>query len=161
MTAERFLSAIFCDDVRREEGNKLSYMGVYGTNLLVPDFPIVLPKLCIALQMRTSPSPPKDVLFKLLRDDELIVERHFTAADLASLSGVVEDPRERSMQLIATIFQIFPLQLTGPCRFRARAICDGEEFKGGTLAVAKLGVVPRYASSERAQPAPRRPARKK
>jgi len=161
MTEQRFLTAIFCDDVRREEGNKLSYMGVYGTNLLVPEFPIVLPKLCIALQMRTSPSPPKEVVFKLLRDDELIAERQIAASALKKLPGVIEDARETSMQLVGTIFQIFPLQLTGPCRFRARAICDGQEFKGGTLAVDRLNVTVEHIEPKSGRRTSAQPARKK
>src|SRR5690242_14693253 len=106
MTQERFLSAIFCDDVRREEGNKLSYMGVYGTDLLVPSFPIVLPKLCIALQMRTSPSPPEEVVFKVLRDDEIIAERQIDVAALRNLPQTAEDARETSMYAVGTILQI-------------------------------------------------------
>jgi hypothetical protein len=42
------------------------------------------------------------------------------------------------MHIVATVFQLFPLDLTGPCKFRARAICDGVEFKGGSLIVDQL-----------------------
>jgi len=161
MTEERFLSSIFCDDVRREEGNKLSYMGVYQGNLLVPEFPIVLPRLCVAVQMRTSPSPPKELTFRLLRDAELIGERQIDASALRNLPrGVVEDALEASVQIVGTIFQIFPLQLTGPCKFRVRALCDGQEFKGGTLVVDQLRVTVQATPPKERRP-PGRPVRKK
>ncbi len=35
---------LFCDDVRLEVGNKLSYMGVFQ-NIVVPQLPVWLPKL--------------------------------------------------------------------------------------------------------------------
>jgi len=138
MTAQRHLTAIFCDDIRREEGNKLSYMGVYGGNLLVPSFPQVLPKLCIAIKMTTSPSPPGQLIFRLLKDDEVIAEREIPSNVLAGMPSAESDSLEIPMHIVATVFQLFPLDLTGPCKFRARATCDGEEFKGGSLIVDQL-----------------------
>ena len=38
----------FCDDIRQEIGGKLSYMGVYSSDLYVGGFPITLPKFCVA-----------------------------------------------------------------------------------------------------------------
>jgi hypothetical protein len=37
---------LFCDDVRLEVGNKLSYMGVFQT-IIVPQLPVWLPKLAV------------------------------------------------------------------------------------------------------------------
>jgi hypothetical protein len=37
---------LFCDDVRLEVGNKLSYMGVFQT-IVVPQLPVWLPKLAV------------------------------------------------------------------------------------------------------------------
>ena len=37
---------LFCDDVRLEIGNKLSYMGVFQT-IIVPQMPVWLPKLAV------------------------------------------------------------------------------------------------------------------
>jgi len=147
MTEQRYLTSIFCDDIRREEGNKLSYMGVYAGSLFVPNFPAVLPKLCIAVQMRTSPSPPGELLFRLLKDDEVIAEREMPSDMLRSIAAATSDSSETPMQLIGTVFQIFPLQLTAPCKFRARAICDGQEFKDGSLVVDQLQMTIETADS--------------
>lgn len=48
MLRERF--SIICDDIRAEEGNKISLMGVYGDNILVPFLPFNFPKFCLASQ---------------------------------------------------------------------------------------------------------------
>ncbi|MEK6335515.1 MAG: hypothetical protein AABM67_11240 [Acidobacteriota bacterium] len=42
---------LFCDDVRLELGNKLSYMGVFQ-NIVVPQVPVWLPKLAVVNHWR-------------------------------------------------------------------------------------------------------------
>ena len=42
---------LFCDDVRLEVGNKLSYMGVFQT-IVVPQLPVWLPKLAVVNHWR-------------------------------------------------------------------------------------------------------------
>lgn len=42
---------LFCDDVRLEVGNKLSYMGVFQ-NIIVPQLPVWLPKLAVVNHWR-------------------------------------------------------------------------------------------------------------
>ena len=53
-TKERKLElayTLFCDDVRLEVGNKLSYMGVFQT-IIVPQLPVWLPKLAVVNHWR-------------------------------------------------------------------------------------------------------------
>ena len=53
-TADRKLELVytlFCDDVRLELGNKLSYMGVFQ-NIMVPQLPVWLPKLAVVNHWR-------------------------------------------------------------------------------------------------------------
>ena len=45
------LYTLFCDDVRLEVGNKLSYMGVFQ-NIVVPQLPVWLPKLAVVNHWR-------------------------------------------------------------------------------------------------------------
>ena len=42
---------LFCDDVRLEVGNKLSYMGVFQS-MMVPQLPVWLPKLAVVNHWR-------------------------------------------------------------------------------------------------------------
>lgn len=52
-TAEKLELAytLFCDDVRLEVGNKLSYMGVFQS-IVVPQLPVWLPKLAVVNHWR-------------------------------------------------------------------------------------------------------------
>jgi hypothetical protein len=43
------ISTILCDDIRQELGNKISLMGIYGKEIIVPSIPFTLPKLCLLL----------------------------------------------------------------------------------------------------------------
>jgi len=38
-----------CDDVREEVGNKLTFVGVYQKEIILPKFPTLLPKLAIVI----------------------------------------------------------------------------------------------------------------
>lgn len=41
------ISVLFCDDIRHEVSGKISLIGVYGSHLIVNEFPAVLTKLCV------------------------------------------------------------------------------------------------------------------
>ena len=45
----KFEYAIICDDIREEVGNKLSYIGIYGRDIFVPNIPFNFPKLCVII----------------------------------------------------------------------------------------------------------------
>ena len=56
----RQVSTTFCDDIRQEIGGKLSYMGVYSSDLYVGGFPITLPKFCVAIRVMTPADPREE-----------------------------------------------------------------------------------------------------
>jgi hypothetical protein len=43
---------ILCDDIRHEEGNKQSLMGVYGADFVVQKTDIIIPKLCLSVMVQ-------------------------------------------------------------------------------------------------------------
>ena len=47
----REVFSIICDDIRFEEGNKITLIGTYTDGILASTIPIVLPKLCLAQQI--------------------------------------------------------------------------------------------------------------
>lgn len=77
--------AIFCDDIRQEAGNKLSYMGVYDRALYIDEeFPITLSKLCVVINFlvyKTEPLP-KSFSFSVKFAG---AEKPFFAAPIATL----------------------------------------------------------------------------
>lgn len=137
MSSNRFMTTVMCDDVRREEGNKVSHMGIYGPTLLVPHFPIALAKLCFVMSVicPASEAPPKSLAFRLLQNDELLGEIVLPEEALAAAPRQVTADSDSKRLVFGAVMQIFPLQLESPCKLSARALCDGEELKGGSWSV--------------------------
>lgn len=138
--SSRFMTTVMCDDVRREEGNKISYMGIYGPTLLVPQLPIALPKLCFVMSVICpgSEPPPKALAFRLLKNDEVMSEIVIPEEALAAAPRQMVGNADPGRMVFSAVVQVFPLQLEEPCNLRARALCDGEELMGGSWSVDVL-----------------------
>ncbi|MGD9878556.1 MAG: hypothetical protein AB7U95_00320 [Reyranella sp.] len=139
MNSGRFMTAILCDDVRREEGNKLSYMGIYSSNLLVPAFPAPLAKLCFVLSVvcQGGAPPPARLVFQVFNDDNLIGELPVPDDALAAAAAAPASGPGSRVEFGA-VMQVFPVMLTGPGVLKARALCDGEELAGGAWPVTQV-----------------------
>lgn len=135
MSFEPFMWVTFCDDVRQEVGNKYSMMGIYGSNLIVPSFPTVLPKLCCTFNVRVPVDAlPRQVVFKLFRGDEAIFEAEMSpASDQNTLAQLPPELDESHALTIATVAQFMNFAVTEQVLLRARAIVDGRELRGGSL----------------------------
>jgi hypothetical protein len=131
-----FMSTVLCDDVRKEEGNKLSYMGIYAANIVLPSFPCTLPKLCFVMSIVGSAElePPKALTFRVLKDEELMAEITLPEEALVAAAerASSDSARESKRLTIGTVIQLFPVQFTAPCTLKARAICGATELKGGS-----------------------------
>jgi hypothetical protein len=136
---ERHLQTIFCDDIRHELGGKLSYIGVYSGRLIVPDFPVTLPKLCVAVCALTSAERPfGNLVLRVLKDDDVVTEG---VLDESQLSTAFEVPvgeasaaAERVLALQA-LFVFSPFHLATPCLLRVQAQTVEGELHGPALMV--------------------------
>jgi hypothetical protein len=132
---EPFMWATFCDDVRQEVGNKYSYLGIYGSNLIVQSFPTTLVKLCCVLTVRVpANAPPKHVVFKLLRDEEVLFEADLSQSDIKepAVTSLANGPDGIALT-ISSVAQLVGFPITQRCLLKARAIVDGRELRGGAL----------------------------
>ena len=136
---DRTLTSIFCDDIRQEVGNKISYIGCYVGQMIVSQFPIVLPKFCVMMGASTPESSPfKQLKFRLLKNDEVLAE-YEAPLDAITASGPPSVMEGEELRLsFYQVVQIYPLQIDGPCKFRARAITESGEIRGGGLVGSKL-----------------------
>lgn len=85
---DRALSVTYCDDVRQEVHNKLSFMGMYQGQLLFPALPARVPRLCVIQQLVC----PKDKPFQhaklaVYRDESLFAEIEIKPPEEAWKSG--------------------------------------------------------------------------
>jgi hypothetical protein len=68
---DRYLTVIFCDDIRQEVGNKMSLIGCYQGELIVNSAPTALPKLCALITVTTPKGKPfKSLTIRVVKNDD-------------------------------------------------------------------------------------------
>jgi hypothetical protein len=119
--SDRVLTAMFCDDIRQEVGNKMSFMGCYQSELCVPTAPMTLPKLCIYLTLMTPTARPLHSLcFKVLLDDDRELARVQIPNDAFSHALVIhEGNATRTCVSAAVVFSPFTIEKSGVVRVLA------------------------------------------
>lgn len=136
----RYLHSFFCDDIRQEVGNKLSFMGMYQGVMFVPAFPAELQKLCISFSVSTLADDPfKSLSFIVLRNDEKIVE-HELPPEAMPQQGPDEYEFQQlngaqQVQMLQAFIVLPNVKIDAPCVFRVRAITEREELKAPGLKV--------------------------
>ena len=146
----RSLSVIYCDDVRAEIGDKLSFMGVYTGDMTVPEFPFALPKLSVFVEVTTGKDQPFSALRVFLIRDGSITEQmiEIPAAEVASRMATNNEAMKRapladtySRHVIAVHFLLMPFVVPGPTTLQVRALCDDEQMlESRVLRINRLAV---------------------
>lgn len=134
---ERQIYVIYCDDIRVEMGNKQSLMGVYNTELVVPQLPITLPKLAVCVRVFTpSDRPFKEVIIKAMLNDQVIGEAPADPALFGqmTMTPAYEDGGESICYgEIGIVMGFSPFVIQEECRLKIHVKIDGELFKGPPL----------------------------
>jgi hypothetical protein len=135
---DRFITAIFCDDIRPELGNKLSFMGCYQGEIIVQITPVVLPKLCVSVSVST----PKERPFKLLairvvQDDDVELARMDIPKEgikgIAGSSQISDKTSTRISLNTAIVFS--PFVIEKPTMLRLVATTEEGEITGPRLLI--------------------------
>lgn len=133
-SCSRHVEVVYCDDIREEIGNKVSYMGIYTQDLFVPTSPMILPKLCIAVSVVTgSDDPFKEMEVRVLKGND--------RTELLTTGPILipDAPRDAdggngilAMQLA---FVLSPFEIDGETVLRIQARTEREELKGRALRI--------------------------
>lgn len=140
----RTFQTIWCDDVRMEVGNKMSLMGVYSSELLVPTFPFVLQKLCLSCKVRTMIKKPfKQLKIVVTKNGEVMAELDMTET-LSEQENVIIQKKDGTKYIDAQSFIILgQMVIENSAIFRVKAITETGEIQGHGLRVelAEQGAV--------------------
>ena len=111
-TSDRVLTAIFCDDIRHEVGNKMSFMGCYQNELFVPTAPIALAKLCVYVTLLTPIARPvRSLRFRVLMDDDRELARvEIPDEAFTNMAVVSEGAATRTSVSAAMMFSPFTIE---------------------------------------------------
>lgn len=124
MTTGRFVVATFCDDIREEVGNKVSFMGCYDHELVAPSLPITLPRLCAHIRLFTPAERPF----------AKVVVRAFLNSDLLGELSIPPDVLAQAGERTPAAVMVFtPLAVAQPSRLRVEI-----ETEAGTLEARAL-----------------------
>lgn len=132
----RHVHAIFSDDIRQEVGGKVTLVGIYGDQMLVPELPCMVPKLCLTVKAITT----ADDRFKSLRvvvyQDEVALAEASASSDQITAVPTPEKkaPNSLLVQTVAFNFIFSPLLIEKPCALKVRVYDEGrEEMRGQGL----------------------------
>lgn len=134
-TSDRVLTAIFCDDIRNEVGNKMSFMGCYQGELFVPSAPMALAKLCVYVTLITPIARPvRSLVFKVLQDDDKELARiEMPNEALQNSHFLIEGSATRAGLNAAMVFS--PFLIDKRSILRVLAVTEEGEVVGPRLLV--------------------------
>ncbi len=133
--SDRFLTATFCDDIRHEMGNKLSLMGCYQGELIVPEIPIVLPKLCVYASAWTPKDRPfKSLTLRVIQGDENELAR-LELPTLPLDEGVRIQDATATRNTVSTAIAFSPFSIEKPTSIRLLATTEEGEIVGPRLLI--------------------------
>lgn len=152
----RFVHAIFCDDIRFEVGNKVSLVGIYGTDLFLQEIPLVLPGLGIYATIASLADKPIQSLLVIVKFEEQVlieqqvdlkelVEGHGKHVETTSPSTNNQNP---TLQMLKWVMKISPFPVTSAGILRVIAKTESEELRCPAL---RIGLLPK-ASDKAASP---------
>jgi len=134
---------IFCDDIRNEVGNKLSFMGIYGGELQVEQIPAVIQKICIVSYCETSAAHLLSKLsIRIFHKENLILENEVPPEHLQEMQRAIiargdqKDPIQKIA--IGMNAQISPVVIDEPSTIKVVMIADNEEIIAGKLRMSQL-----------------------
>lgn len=132
MNVSRIIISQFCDDIRRETGNKYSLMGCYGNELLVEKLPVLLPKLCVQVRVITPIDKPfSKLIIRAMMNDDIIAEMDVVSGEITpQIPSGIDDPVRTELSVMMTFS---PLPITEPSKLRIEAETDNEILRGGIL----------------------------
>ena len=132
--ADRFVHAIFCDDIRHEVGNKVSFMGCYQGELFVPFVPLMLPKLCVQVTVSTTKERPiKSLTVRLDQGANQIASFEVASDDF---SRSIPPAPEDATRLSASVgVMLAPFAINEPGDIRVVVTTEEGEMPGPRLRI--------------------------
>jgi hypothetical protein len=124
--------ARFCDDIRFEMGGKTSLMGIYTSDMIVPEFPAMLPRLAVVVDMAVPLDfdPPPVAVIRLELPGDQVIELESKTADIPRVEWPGSVRRTITAMLLAS-----PVEIAAEGRLRASIQLGDEEVFAGSIYV--------------------------
>lgn len=146
---DRYGYTIFCDDIRNEAGDKLTFVGCYNAVMFVaPKFPMVLPKFCVHLNVFSPATMPYKSVYArcyVPGEREPIANEPIEVPSLKDqrdlLASLPKNTGAPPFIVVSASLVFQPLEITQPGMIDARVLINGGpgELHLGSLKVAPAG----------------------
>jgi hypothetical protein len=131
VSADRFVSIQFCDDIRQELGGKFSLMGCYGPIINIKPIPSVLPKLCASIKIHTPISRPfQRLAVRIMKGDASIAELLFPTVEPVPASAM---PNGAQWSVAAAMIVMAPFAVESACTLRVEVETEEGVLHGGSI----------------------------
>ena len=136
MNESRIVITQFCDDIRREVGNKYSLMGCYGDEMIIDKLPTLLPKLCVQVRVLTPVDQPfTKLLIRAVLNGESIAEIDVPAQEMAQSYQDRAPLSDAERHVVVAIIAISPLPVSEPCQLKIEADTEDGMLRGSSLSI--------------------------
>jgi hypothetical protein len=131
VSAERFISFQFCDDIRHEVGNKFSLIGCYTGVIQIDPIPSVMPKLCAMIKVHTSVERPfSKLVVRILRENKPVAELAFPPE---AFDTQPQRPLGATGHQVVAMIVMAPFPVESPCDLRVEAETEEGTLLGGSV----------------------------
>jgi hypothetical protein len=123
---------MFCDDLRQEAGNKLSLMGLYGTDLFIGGAkPSILPTFVVVVFIVTDVDDrPSQIRIRVIAPDKTVI------LNTELPPGVLPSPRPDSVKATAMgLVKLAPFQVTDEGDLEVYVETETGSIRAGRLAI--------------------------
>jgi hypothetical protein len=133
---DRYVHALWCDDIRQEIGNKPSFMGAYIGGLTVPLLPTIMPRLSVHIWLTTPIEHPfEKAVVKITRDDDFLLAQ----LDVDNIDqDMSQHPKHEDAKNIVLMFglNLNGVELPDNCKYLSISIeTESETLEGPKLLI--------------------------
>jgi hypothetical protein len=146
---ERTYTALFCEDIRREMGKKITLVGILGSSIVLPPKPTdapdkvatVIPKLCVYFRFQFDVQDRFERLqFKVTLPPHEEMPASYDDGGLRDISSKeIESARQAAQRKgveiarLVSLIEMWPFPIFGPSEYKAEIIVDGQSHLCGIL----------------------------
>ncbi|WP_095058063.1 hypothetical protein [Pseudomonas sp. Irchel s3f7] len=135
----RYVHSTYCDDIRQEVGGKITLVGIYAGQCLVPEIPCSLPKLCLVLNIsatRAAPVTSLTVVGAFAGTEVFTMALDKSQIEEIMAQSMKDRPDSKSMMLML-MGVMSPFNVPAEGKLTLSVIANGEELYCEGLDISK------------------------
>lgn len=125
-----YVHATYCDDIRQEVGGKITLVGIYAGQCLVPMIPCALPKLCVMINISATRADPitSAVITGAFAGSE-VFSMEMDEGQIAQIMAQSFSARPDGKHMMLVVMGVMsPFNVSASGKLTLKVIANGEEL---------------------------------